>query len=112
MILGELGPHDRIGHAPAPAQPDSRRAKCASHEPGATSTTANLESAALFGQTHSTPALATECEAKDMARPPVVQALRGRVYRELPLLAADLPYAVVTVPPLGLWFKMTKRRLV
>jgi hypothetical protein len=36
---------------------------------------------------HSTTALATECEAKDTAWPPAVQAPPQRMYRDLPLLA-------------------------
>jgi hypothetical protein len=40
-----------------------------------------------------------------------VQAPREREYRE-PLLAADLPYAVVTVPLLGSCIKPKKRSVI
>jgi hypothetical protein len=60
---------------------------------------------------HSTPALAAECKAKDTAWPPAVQAPREREYCEPLLLAADLPYAVVTVRLLGSCVKPKKRRL-
>jgi hypothetical protein len=111
IVLGGLGPHGRIGHASAPAQPDAMRIMSASHEPGAVSTTADFESAALSGQMHSTLALAAECEAKDTAWPPAMKPPRERVQRELPLLAADLPYTVMTVPLLGSSIKPKKRRL-
>jgi hypothetical protein len=50
-------------------------------------------------QAQSTLAHAAGGEAKDKIWPPAVEAPRERVYRELPLLAADLPtpYTVVTV---------------